>query len=373
MEQDFRQRVWRLYGWFSGLMLCGSCFGAVAWAAWMRRIVLNFQANVFADYSVDQSSLLALSLPWLAVFAVSYATEFLFLSASQLMVLDRMSDFLKLQADSAPRLFFIGARVVMAVVVAANAAGLASSIAAAQLWLRAAASFSDAATIFSANQSSSAGRLSFSQGIALNRSAYSTASVQSFCEVCVLLLIFLAFAVVGVACHRRIGAMLLGAEAAAQAAASGRQLQLQILGTSAFVFLSFLVRSVFATLFAVANALQDSENPCPSTELGLCDPACYNVYTRISRWISRTPEFQLSVELLSAPLALLVALWGMTSPITLQLMRKQRDESSLLGGSSHSPRAIASLHAGGSSSSSSRNNDNINNPTASSASYFRQK
>jgi hypothetical protein len=371
--------VWWLYGWFSGLMLCGSCFGAVAWAAWMRRIVLNFQANVFADYSVDQSSLLALSLPWLAVFAVSYATEFLFLSASQLMVLDRMSDFLKLQADSAQRLFFIGGRVVMAVVVAANAVGLASSIAAGQQWLRAAASFSDAAAILSANQSSSAGRLSFSQGVTLNQSAYFIASVHSFCEVAVLLLIFLAFAVVGVACHRRIGAMLLGAEASAQVAASGRQLQLQILGTSAFVFLSFLVRSVFSTLFAVANALQNFENSCPSTELGLCDPACYNVYTRISRWISRTPEFQLSIELVSAPLALLVALWGMTSPITLQLMRKQRAESSLLSGSSHNPGSIASMHAGGNSSigganvgSSNRHNDN-NNLTASSASYFRQK
>ena len=34
-----------------------------------------------------------------------------------------------------------------------------------------------------------------------------------------------------------------------------------------------------------------------------------------------TPEFQLIVVLISSPLALLVALWGMTSEQTLQHMR----------------------------------------------------
>ena len=33
MGQQDRTRSWRLYGWYCGLMLCGSCFGAVAWAS----------------------------------------------------------------------------------------------------------------------------------------------------------------------------------------------------------------------------------------------------------------------------------------------------------------------------------------------------
>ena len=46
----------------------------------------------------------------------------------------------------------------------------------------------------------------------------------------------------------------------------------------------------------------------------------------IQRWLFYTPEFQLSVELISSPLTLLVALWGMTSKHTLRLMQSRRRE-----------------------------------------------
>jgi hypothetical protein len=38
------------------------------------------------------------------------------------------------------------------------------------------------------------------------------------------------------------------------------------------------------------------------------------------RWMFYTPSLELTVELLSSPLALLVALWGMTTQRTWQLM-----------------------------------------------------
>ena len=42
----------------------------------------------------------------------------------------------------------------------------------------------------------------------------------------------------------------------------------------------------------------------------------------IQSWLLYTPEFQLSVELISSPLSLLVALWGMTSKRALQAMKR---------------------------------------------------
>ncbi len=45
MNGEGRRGVWRLYGWFSGLMMCGSCFGAVAWGAYMQILVLNFNVD----------------------------------------------------------------------------------------------------------------------------------------------------------------------------------------------------------------------------------------------------------------------------------------------------------------------------------------
>ena len=43
-------------------------------------------------------------------------------------------------------------------------------------------------------------------------------------------------------------------------------------------------------------------------------------------WLQFTPEFQLSVVLISSPLALIVALWGMTDKRTLQHMRSGRGQ-----------------------------------------------
>ena len=45
MEEEDRGRVWRLYGWFTALMTCGSCFGAVAWAARMMQLITNLNGS----------------------------------------------------------------------------------------------------------------------------------------------------------------------------------------------------------------------------------------------------------------------------------------------------------------------------------------
>ena len=159
--------------------------------------------------------------------------------------------------------------------------------------------------------------------------AASTQSLQSFCELAVLLLIIVAFAVVGAACPRRISSeqqhldALVNAADAAAAAPAWRKLRLQIVGTAAFVFVTFLLRAVFSTMNALSSALQTEVFTCSNS----CDPACSNVWYVIQTWLNFTPEFQLIVVLISSPLALLVALWGMTDKRTLQLMRSGRGQT----------------------------------------------
>ena len=80
MDGKRRWRMWRLYGWFSGLMLCGSCFGAVAWGAAMQNLVLTFNAfnNPSSNLTKAQHHLMLAQLfSWLAAFVVVYAVEFL--------------------------------------------------------------------------------------------------------------------------------------------------------------------------------------------------------------------------------------------------------------------------------------------------------
>jgi len=134
----------------------------------------------------------------------------------------------------------------------------------------------------------------------------------------VLLLIIVAFAVTGAACFRRFTSAQL------DDTAEGRQLWRQIVGTAGFVFVTFLLRAVYSTMHAVANELQDGAASCPSRNP--CDASCYNTYGLMVTWLIYAPEFQLSVELISSPLTLLVALWGMTSKHTLRLMQSRRRE-----------------------------------------------
>ena len=95
--------------------------------------------------------------------------------------------------------------------------------------------------------------------------------------------------------------------------------------TTAVVFVSFVLRSVQSTISAVARQLQDGARRCPGVT-SLCDPSCHNVFTHINQWAVRTPEFQVTVVLVSSPLTLLVALWGMTSRQTLHAMTSKEQE-----------------------------------------------
>jgi len=315
--------VWRLYGWFSGLMLCGSCCGAVAFLAGMQALVLNL--NIFHSTSTLTKaqflSLYAQLQRWAAVLFIAYAMEFLCLSVAKLMVLDRMSDFAAPKGGSMSRRWVVGGRVVMAAVVAINVVGLGGNVAAAVNFERTAESFSAASAAYAANNTADADKLA-SLGNQKKQLAISTEAVQLVCEVAVLLLIIVAFAVVGAACARRVSSALVDMTDAF--AASGRQLRLQIVGTAAVVFVTFLLRAVYSTINALASGLQDSASfaNCPSNNG--CDASCYNVFQLMRVWLLYTPEFQLTVVLISSPLALLVALWGMTSERTLQLMQSNR-------------------------------------------------
>jgi len=322
MDGEGRRRVWRLYGWFSGLMLCGSMFGAVAWVAGMQVLVLNLN-NISYNWSskVQYLSTFAQLHRWAAVFFITYAMEFLCLSVAKLMVLDRMSDF---AADAMTRRWVVGGRAVLAAVVAANVVGLGGNVAAAVYMAQSAGSFSAASDAYAANNTADAHNL-VNLGYQQEQLAVSTEAVQLICEVAVLLLIIVAFAVVGAACARRVSSALVDMTDAF--AAAGRQLRLQIVGTAAVVFVTFLLRAVYSTIYAVANALQDSASfaNCPSQKG--CDASCFNVFQLIRLWLLYTPEFQVTVVLISSPFALLVALWGMTSERTLQLMQSNRRQT----------------------------------------------
>jgi hypothetical protein len=298
-----RQSVWRLHGWYSGLMMLGSIFGAFTWSAYMMYLLRSFESSKISDaVSPVKYSLAASSLNWRSAFTVTYAVEFLCLSAAKLMVLDRMVAFALLRMDvSATQRWLLGGRVVMMLVVAGNVAGLIGNIIASAFFAKA-AQLTNHASLPDATREA--------------QNAASVASVQNFCEVVVLLLIVASFVATGVFCARTIRSGLLSVDASSEAASAGRSIRLHIAGTSAFIFVAFLLRAVHSIMFAVAEQLQNFSADCPASNGNFCD-SCYNVYMHMAIWMGYTPQFRLIVILISSPVALMVAMWGMTSKGTL--------------------------------------------------------
>ena len=162
MEKADRQRVWVLYGWFSGLMCVGSVFGAVTWAAWMQFLVAFFTSATHGLSPSQSQLLLAQGQYWSAAFYVTYAIEFLCLSVAKLLVLHRMADFAVPKGDGLSRRLAVGGRVVMAAVVVGNVVGLCGNVAAAVLTKQTGDLFNAAAAAFAAN-STQAGSAFFAQ------------------------------------------------------------------------------------------------------------------------------------------------------------------------------------------------------------------
>jgi hypothetical protein len=312
-------------------MLCGSCFGAVTWASWMQHVISVVIGKNLKTSWTEAMSRYALAYRWAAAHAVSYAIEFFCLSVAKLMVLDRMSSFASSQQIGiAQTRWDTGGRIVAAVVSVGNAIGFAGNIASAVQLKQASDSFQLASDYDAINKTVD-GLKSFQVAIKQLESGAKLYTLQAFCEVAVLLVIVISFTIVGVACSnrikttlvavRKIGAKYLRSHQAslvfAQAEVEGMQLRMQILVATGFVFAAFLLRSVFAVMRAVAYQLQDLGNSCPTAH-SLCDSTCYNDYTHFSQWMYRTPEFQLTIVLLSSPVTLLVAIRGMTNKVITQ-------------------------------------------------------
>jgi hypothetical protein len=334
LRQEDRRRVWPLYGWYSGMMTCGSCVGVIVWMRRMMYLVETSRANQIkqTEEPAQFTSLKGLAYSFNPSYHVTYSIELMCMCAAKLMVLDRMSVFAVSEDAHMQKRWATVGQVVMAAVVLGNAVGLAANAAAAVYYQNAAQAMNTASAYYAANNTKDAANSVLLSQEEVQR-AGSFVSVQRFSEVTVLLLIVVTFVVVGSLCVRRFRATLATIDEAARtsvglarwmmmykAAATGRALRLQMLGTTGFIFVTFLLRSVFSTMLAFAFQLRDADKVCQGGIINRCNASCHNVYTHIAQWMSYTPEFQLMIVLISSPVAQLVALWGMTTKSMLQLV-----------------------------------------------------
>jgi hypothetical protein len=325
IDERNRQRIWRLYGWYCGLMLCSSCFGIVRWTANLN-FSLNFyeQNNIFKVnptpdvMKAKAFSFLADAMRWGAISLVFSASEFMCLSAGKLLVLDRMSEFA--MQGNLTVLKWLG-RSVISVVVLGNSVGIASNIVAALYTTQFADRISEVSILYARNKSDD-GSAAHKNALPIGQHALNISSSQLLCEVTVLLLILVIFLGIGVLCARRIRTRLIGVDTSSATAQAGSVLHLQVTVTTAIVFVAFLLHSVLSMMQALGFALSNFDQKCKGVA-SRCDPSCYNEYAHMFTWMEYTPEFSVIMLIISSPVALLVVLWGMTTKLALQLMKRR--------------------------------------------------
>ena len=314
-----RSHVWKLYGPFTAFSCIGCCAGACAWACHMQSHVFLYQSSTNGTEPQDTQYKLQAQVEaarWDAAFNILYPFEFIFISLVKIMVLDRMLDFAlsKMGPHSAlqrAKTAFLG------LLLAGITAGLAANITSAVYRIQN-ANFVTSAAAAITNQTTVDSLLLDASSIM--KHVDFAGSIQQFCEVCVLFCIIVAFAVSAVVASRRISTSLrrmslIESNASAPAV---RTLRKQIVGTSVFVFVSFIIRAVWAIMFALSNSLSATSTPCAKR---LCDASCANNWALLQTWITFTPEFRIGIIFISSPLCLLVALWGMTSSRARASMR----------------------------------------------------
>jgi hypothetical protein len=325
LDADTKDIVWRYYGDFTRLMVAGSVFGAAASLCYMMTSAFNIRANDYRQKGrfevIDEmQDAYADSSIWQSFYFIFYSLAFMMVTFAQLMILNRLLGFIQTQTDVSK--LDIAKKTVLATVIVGNIVGLAGNAVAATYSARASSFSVNAAAAWRAageNRSQAYADAVEEQGE--EQQMQSTASsVQNFSEVVVLLTVIAAFAASGSLALRRLR-LFRGANSEA-----GAKLRRKVALTVFAVFVSFLLRAIMSIMLAVSGVLSNVDtdtNICKnssSKRVGNSSAAasfqcseCYNVYTYILVWFLATPEFYFSVIIISAPVASLVALWGMTS------------------------------------------------------------
>ena len=253
-------------------------------------------------------------------------------------MIDRLVDFSKLTAAHKSRWALLG-RVSVGIIILGNAIGMCGNITAAVFFSRSAAFQESQAMYFGIDQ---AARNNENQkAIDSLTTGMRFAAVHMAFEAIMLLLIVIAVLIVGVASARRIRAASSSSTRMLQEAECKRKaqelddrivltkLKRQITITCVAVFISFLIRAAYSTMFTLSNALQNDFSNCTNSQIARKDrcSGCYDVPYFIAIWMMYTPALYYGTVIISQPVTLMIALWGMTAERMIFIMRTKEQET----------------------------------------------
>jgi len=332
-SQSVREQVWQFYGWFTALVFCGSCVGCAAFATFMTFSNLGFQFRIQVQalgyVAVLESELgrvfllLYKSFFFQVVYNILYPIELAFMSLAKLFVLDRMVTLAKFKQNPAlQQRFSVASRVVVALVVCINIVSIAGGIVNAAHIQPILNLIASGIADYNANPGVQTALRILGQDLPQSQPLFQKffifSNVQFICEAVLLALLVAVFTVTGIVCIRRILGLVI-APADTQLEENRQSMLRQILGTVLVIFVSFLLRITFSILqvtarYWTATHLTSAEITAfllPGLPGGQLPPT--NNCVALLSFYAVVPEFQVVIILLSSPVALVVALWGMTT------------------------------------------------------------
>ncbi len=311
---------------------------------------IEFLANRSSAQSQQMNELRGEELRFLATHFALIPFEVGFFIFAKLLVLNRMQK-LAVTSSVSERAWVLVGRLFYTLVTAGLLIGVVGNVSAAVIVSQAAGHNINAADAWSANKTTVGNDLEQLARTVLSRGVL-VSSVQRIAEMAVLLIVVFAFAFVGTRSTAVIQSALRTLVAAekeltdrsaaaavnhyggraniekhqkmfcdnanifAEASDRARQMRVKTTRTFLFFFATCLVRSVLIVFVGVISADQDLDNPCSANP---CDP-CRNVSSHVLFWFLYTPGLQAMVMTLVSPIALLVALWGMSGIGELEQM-----------------------------------------------------
>ncbi len=349
-----KKRVWRLYGWFVGLIFVGSIFGIVAECAGIK-YALSLVEVVSSRTSAEEYLYWQAQLSkWASVTLVPEALQVLFISVPLLMVLDRLMYVAFSTSGVLSARFLLAERVAAVIVVGLNALSISFGAVSSFYSSQEVPIWENILEAMVSNDTASSAALDDKfYDVTLNTNHFY--SISLLCQAISLLFVVLIFAVVFVVCFRRMrqirqriidrsvsrqqmpGSDVESDSAAvenippqvssqtAQLISNMNGVQLQIVITVVIVFIMLLwmsfclvIDGISVTSLKICNAANE-DFPTGA----FCNP-CENLYSLMQDWLMLSPEFTVLSTYIPGQLAMLVALWGMTSKRMLQTMKTQR-------------------------------------------------
>ena len=314
-------------------MCCGSCVGCAAFASNFVFLNSGFEFDIqvleigivafLESEFVPLISLVYNVFTFQSAYYVLYPIELAFMSIAKLFVLDRMANLAKFKQNPAlQQRISVASRLVVALVVCINVVSIAGGIVTAVKIQPIINIISVGIADYNKNPIVSTASKIIREDLPKSQPYIQDyiliSNVQLICEVVLLALLIAVFVLTGIVCIRRILALVI-LPTDTDLKENRRVMLRQIISTVLVIFVSFLLRIAYAILQASARfwistnltqmELQGLILPNP---LNL-PPLVNNNCVALAQYFFKYPEFQISVIMLSSPITLLVALWGMTT------------------------------------------------------------